>query len=302
MARILVTGAAGLIGGAVAERLRSEGREVVGVDIVDRGGAEPGLRLAPLEDLDRLQAAVGPGQLAAIVHCGAISGPMLAKGDPQAIIRSNMIGLTNVVALALEYETIRLVFCSSVSVYGNASGGPGPERQALSPTSLYGASKAAGEALLTGFAAEYGLSAISLRIARVYGPGRRGNCLIKTAIERYQAGETAEIPCDPAFVYHYVYIDDVVDAIAAAMATPWTGHGVFNISGPRPQTMPEIVEDLRAALPGADIRMVPGVDDVPDVQHWFDLEAARAALAWTPKRSIVEGARAYASHLARVKL
>ena len=99
---------------------------------------------------------------------------MLAKGDPQTIIRANVNGLTNVLALALEHRVERFVFCSSIGVYGTRRAGLALNSHALKPTSLYGASKAAGEALLTGYAAEYGLNAVSLRIAQFMGRAERG--------------------------------------------------------------------------------------------------------------------------------
>jgi UDP-glucuronate 4-epimerase len=297
MPRVLVTGAAGMIGGAVAKRLRMLGLDVIAVDVTDAGAGNLDIKLAPLEDLDRLRASVGSEPVNAIVHCGAISGPMLAKGDPPTIIRANVIGLTNVLALGLEHRIARFVFCSSIGVYGNAPGGPGPEYHTLKPTSLYGASKVAGEALLTGYAAEYGLNAVSLRIARVYGPGRKGNCLIKAVIERYHRGEPTEISGDPAFLYHYVYIEDVLASIVAALETSSTGHGIYNVSGSRPETLPEIIEHIRAALLGVKVTLVPGEDDVPDIHHWFDNEAARVALGWVPTYGIVDGVRAYAKHL-----
>lgn len=287
-----------MIGGAALKRLRAEGRNTVAVDVTDTGAGDLDIRRAPLEDLDQLRRAVGDEPIEAIVHCGAISGPMLAQGDPEAIFRANVIGLANILTLVREHRIDRLVFCSSIGVYGNAPGGPGPEHHALNPSSVYGASKVAGEALITGFAAEYGLNAISLRIARVYGPGRKGNCLIKALIEGYHRGEASEVPCDPTFAYHYVFIDDVVDAILAALATPHSGHAIYNISGELPNTMPEILEQVRIALPGVKVEIVPGADDVPDIHHWFDIGAARAALGWTPKHRIVDGVRVYAKHLA----
>jgi len=298
MMRTLVTGAGGLIGGAVSRRLQTRGHDVTAVDITDHGAPDSNIRLAPLEDFDSLSEAVGDEALEAVVHCGAISGPMLAKGNPMAIVQANVLGLANVLELARQHEVKRFVFCSSIGVYGNAPGGPGPEHHHLQPASVYGGSKAAGEDLITGFSVEYGLSAISFRIARVYGPGRRGNCHIKTIIEHYLKGEPIVIPCDPNFVYHYVFIDDVVDGIETALDASWSGHGIFNISGPQPQTMPEIVNAIRSVLPDVDIRLVPGTDDVPDIQHWFSLQGAHNALGWTPKRSIADGVRAYTEYLA----
>jgi nucleoside-diphosphate-sugar epimerase len=108
------------------------------------------------------------------------------------------------------------------------------------------------------------------------------------------AGRTTEIPCDPAFPYHYVYVDDVADALVVALEAEIAPGAAFNIGGPATTTMPEIVAAARIVLPGARISIVPGEDDVPDVQTVFDASLAKQKLGWAPKRDIASGIRAYA--------
>ena len=157
----------------------------------------------------------------AIVHCGAISGPMMAKGEPLKLVAVNIDATAALLDLARRRAMRRFVFCSSISVYGDVGAATITEETPLRPTSVYGATKVACEQLLQGFrCTEYGLEGVSLRIARVYGPYRRANCHVKSLIED-SSGEASrpEIPCDPDFVYHYVYVDDVAEAIATALET-----------------------------------------------------------------------------------
>jgi UDP-glucuronate 4-epimerase len=68
----------------------------------------------------------------------------------------------------------------------------------------------------------------------------------------------------------------------------------YNVGGPAPLTMPEIAAVARRVLPGARIDIVPGEDDVPDVQTTFDLTLAKQKLGWAPTRDIAAGMLAYA--------
>ena len=82
----------------------------------------------------------------------------------------------------------RFVFCSSISVYGDVGAATITESTPLRPTSVYGATKVACEQLIQGFAVEYGLEGVSLRIGRVYGPYRRANCYFGAMIRDAAAG------------------------------------------------------------------------------------------------------------------
>src|SRR6185437_14437256 len=98
---------------------------------------------------------------------------MLAKGRPLLLVSANIDGTALLLDLARVRGMKRFIFCSSISVYGNAGEAVLTEERALHPTSVYGATKVACEQLIEGFAAEFGLSGVSLRIGRVYGPYRR---------------------------------------------------------------------------------------------------------------------------------
>jgi UDP-glucose 4-epimerase len=292
---VLVTGGAGLIGMAAREALAARGHEVTAIDITDYGRGDAALTHLGLDARAPLESLIEARDIDAIVHAGAISGPMLAKGQPLLVVATNIDGTALLLDLARVKGMKRFVFCSSVSVYGDVGPAVITEERPLHPTSIYGATKVACEQLIEGFAAEFGLSGVSLRIARAYGPYRRANCYLGAIIRDADAGRLTEIPCAPDFPYHYVYVDDVADAIAAALEAENLSSFAYNVSGAAPLTMPEIATIAAQAIPNAQIRLVPGADDVPDLQTTFDLSRAGAELGWAPARDLARGLRDYAA-------
>jgi UDP-glucose 4-epimerase len=280
---------------AVREELAKRGHSVTAIDITDYGRGDRGLTLLGLNDRPRLEALIDANQIDAIVHAGAISGPMLAKGQPLLLVGANIDGTALLLDLARLMGMRRFVFCSSISVYGDVGKALISEERPLHPTSVYGATKVACEQLIEGFAAEYGLSGASLRIGRVYGPYRRANCHLGNIIRDADAGRVTEIPSSPDFPFHYVYVDDVADAIAVTLAAETVPAFAYNVGGAVALTMPEIVAIAEKTIPSARIRIVPGEDDVPDVQTAFDLSRARAHFGWAPTRDIARGLTAYAA-------
>jgi len=294
---VLVTGGAGLIGVPLREALAAKGHMVSAIDVTDFGRNDPGLEIVSVTDSAALADLFARKGFDAIIHCGAISGPMMAQGEPMKIVEVNIGGTARLLDLARGHGLRRFVLCSSISVYGNVGKAVITEDTPLRPTSVYAASKVAGEQLLQAFTAEYSLSSVSLRIGRVYGPYRRGNCHLATLVRDAAAGQTTEIPCDPEFLYHYVYVDDVVEALIAALTTDAFSFCAYNVGSGEALTMPQIAEIARTAIPGADPTLVAGTDDVPDIQTAFDVSRIAADLAWRPRFDLASGLRAHQSAL-----
>jgi UDP-glucose 4-epimerase len=290
---ILLTGGAGLIGMAAREILAGAGHAVTAIDITDFGRGDTALRIVGLDDRDALDALIRESQIDAIVHCGAISGPMMAKGEPLKIVSVNIDATATLLDLARIHRMKRFVFCSSISVYGDAGPITINEETQLHPTSVYGASKVACEQLVEGFACEYGLDGVSLRIGRVYGPYRRANCFLNDIIRNAETGRRTIIPCDPEFIYHYVHVDDVAGAIEAVLAAPKFPRRSYNVGSSEALTMPQIAAIAANAIAGADIELVPGADDVPDVQTEFDRGRIGRDLGWRPRLPLAEGLKIY---------
>lgn len=296
---ILLTGAAGLIGMALRDLLRARGDHVVSIDVTRFGRHDPDVRLLPLDDRPALDALVRAEAIEAIVHCGAISGPMLARGQPLAVVSVNIDATALLLDLARVHGMRRFVFCSSISVYGDAGAETITEATPLVPTSVYGASKVACEQLIQGFAAEYGLDGVSLRIARVYGSYRRANCHLGAMIHDATAGRHTEIPCDPGFLYHYIYVDDVAGAIATVLDAPVLPRRLYNVGSGEALTMPQIVQAATGVLTSLQATLTPGADDVPDRQTAFDVTRIADDLGWRPRFPIAKGLLAYRDAVAQ---
>jgi UDP-glucuronate 4-epimerase len=178
-------------------------------------------------------------------------------------------------------------------VYGNTGPDAIREDRSLSPGTTYAASKVAGEALVDSFRREWGLSAASLRLTRVYGPYRRANCFLRQALIDHAEGRTTIIPCDPEFGYHYLYVGDVVDAVAATLAAPVLRHAAYNVTSSEVLTMPQVAETISQILPLARIELVPGCDDAPEEQRDFALGRITADTDWQPNYPLARGFQDY---------
>lgn len=114
---ILVTGAAGLIGGRLVGRLAAEGAAVIATD--RRASETPqGVRWAAVDLMDgpALAALMRDARVGSVVHAGAISGPMVAAGDPHQMMSVNVGGTLNVAEAALRADVERLIALSSAGV------------------------------------------------------------------------------------------------------------------------------------------------------------------------------------------
>ena len=115
---ILITGAAGLVGSTLAERLVKAGRPVIALDrYVQTLPSGVAVQACDLGDIHRLHAIAKDG-IEAIIHCGAYSGPMVARDSPYSMVQVNIVGTANMLELARVHSVRRFIYCSSTSAYG----------------------------------------------------------------------------------------------------------------------------------------------------------------------------------------
>jgi nucleoside-diphosphate-sugar epimerase len=293
---VLVTGASGLIGAAVRRALEARGETVVAIDRIP--GPDGGVRIVDLGETHRLhEFAEG---VTAIVHCGAISGPMVAPDNPHLVVQSNIVGTANILEVARIKEIRRVVFCSSVTAFGNTPKGldPVPEDVVMAPTNVYAASKVAGEQLVNAYSLKHDVDGVSLRIGWVYGPGRTTDCAIRTMITDAQAGRHTRFPFGRDFYRQYMHIEDATDAVLRALDAKGLKRRTFTVTGGSYATLGEIAATVKKVLPSADIELAPGADPLDDVQGRFDTSAAERELGFKPKIELQAGIRSYADWLA----
>jgi UDP-glucuronate 4-epimerase len=294
----MVTGAAGLIGNAVRAKLEASGRSVVPIDLVSRTEEGRPLLVCDIRDVHRLHSIAARHMLTGIIHCGAYSGPMVARDNPYAMVQVNVVGTANILELARILGGVRVVYCSSTSVYGSAQRiEPVSEDVALFPVSVYGASKVAGEQLLSTYASQFNLDGVSLRLSWVYGPRRTTDCIIRTMIANALAGEPTRIPYGRGFHRQYIHVDDAANALIAALDRPNPPRRIYSITGGTYLTFDEIADTVKRVLPKAEIELAPGSDPDDGVQPRFDISAAERELGFRPTLTFEAGVRQYAEWL-----
>ncbi len=294
-----ITGAAGMVGQAAAEKLVARGDRVIAVDrsaAVLPFGEVIG---CDLKDIQRLHALAGGQQLDSIIHCGAYSGPMVARDNPYDLVAVNVMGTTNVLEIARILRVRRFINCSSVSVYGSTIRGPVKEDVHLAPSTVYGATKLAAEAVVTAFSREHGVDAASFRLSWVYGPNRSTPCLLGRMLRDALSGKATELPWGRDFHRQYIHADDAANGLIAGLDAKALSARVFNLTGANYQTLEETAALVRKILPQARISLGDGPDPGDDLQHEFDISAAREKLGYRPSISLEQGIRQFVAAITR---
>jgi nucleoside-diphosphate-sugar epimerase len=232
-----------------------------------------------------------------IVHAGGISGRSVERRDKNAPIAVNVTGTATIFEVAQRHGVRRVVLCSSGSVYGSSDRDPVTEDAPLIPVNSYGASKVASEAIMHAYAAESGVDGIALRIFQAYGPFRRTRCSIRTMVEAALNGQTATIAYREDARCQYIYIDDVVEALFAALYAGPIPQRVYNVSGGTSLTLREVANIAARILPGFSVQF----GDDPLSREYslkqIDISAAKRDLGYAPKVGLEEGIAAYVDRL-----
>ncbi|MGO1267196.1 MAG: NAD-dependent epimerase/dehydratase family protein [Microbacterium gubbeenense] len=282
MTRVLVTGATGFLGRAVSDLLETEGTSVVRADV----RASVGVRAVDVTSSRDLEDALSEST-DAVIHLAAagIGDSGLAAGaaaDPAAAIRTNVEGFERVVRAAAKSGTRRVVWSSSTTIYGPASGYDEPidEGADLRPGTVYGATKAACEFLAPLLSAEHGIEIISLRLPMVYGPGRWYGGSQQSLVElvrAIEAGEPYEIEAGASDA-DWIHVGDAAAAFAALLRVSAPRHA-YHVVGHR-GSLAEIVHALDAEATGITVHEYPG--GAPDLPRLTD-ESLRRATGWRPQ-------------------
>jgi UDP-glucuronate 4-epimerase len=310
--RVLVTGAAGFIGSTLVDRLRAEGREVLGVDSFDPFYPEaeklrnlegalgrPGFRLerADIRDAGAIGSLFAAARPDAVVHLAALAGVRPSLERPAEYADVNVVGTSVVLEAAARSRGPRVVFASSSSVYGERPAGPFRETDPVErPLSPYAATKRAGELVAHTFHHARGLSVTCARIFTAYGPRQRPDLAIRNFAERMRAGRPIRIYGDGSSLRDFTFIDDLIDGLVRAIDRD-LGFAILNFGAGRQVALLEVVKLLEAALGvPAQIEWRPAqIGDVP--RTWADTTAAREALGYSPRVPLEEGIRRFARWL-----
>lgn len=296
LGRVLVTGARGFIGAALVEELKRTGAVVVGSDLASGEPATADFQPCDITDQGQVDALVDGEEFDTILHCGAVSGPMVMADQPLEIWRINALGTAHLLEAARRHRVGRFLLCSTSSVYGAMQGATIDEDTPPDPDTIYGASKVAAEQAMIGYAREHGVDAVALRLSWIYGPGRRTPTTLERLLRAAIAGEAFEIDAAPTDITHYLFIEDVVSGLVAAAGATRLPRLIYNITAGSGVPFEQIVAILRDLSPEAratfahESRRESGAGG-------FDLKNAARDLGYRPRVTLAEGLRRYLNAL-----
>ncbi len=236
--KILVTGAAGFLGGHVARYLAEAGHDVRGFDTAPNTDAAYGSVTGDLLDTDSVKSAAQGFE--AICHLGAIGDVYLAAEQPQLAAAVNVTGSSNVGIAAAEAGA-KVVYASTWEVYGEPEYQPIDENHPVNPDHPYNITKLAGEQLLMAADRLQGVPVTALRIGTAYGLGLRPNSVFRIFIDRARTGEPITIQGDGSQGRQFTFAADIAAAFDRACGSDV--HGVaMNIVAPETISIKELAE------------------------------------------------------------
>ncbi len=254
--RILVTGGSGFIGRHVVSDLRTAGAQVRVVDLQPHADPDVDLIQGDIADPGVLEAAFDGG-FDGVVHLAAVTSVLRSVEHPVLTHRTNVEGTAMVLEAARGAGATALAFASTNAVTGPMRGPAITEDEVLQPLTPYGATKAAGEMLMSAYTAVYGLRCVPLRLTNVYGPGMQAkDSIVARLMRAIRLGKTFEIYGDGHQVRDYVHAADVTAAVRLALSDErWAGPTV--IGAGRSLSVLEVIDAVRNVT-GADFEVENG--------------------------------------------
>jgi len=220
--RVLVTGGAGFIGSHLVDKLMERGYKVRVVDNLSAGRLENLIKWlghANFEfvkgDLREINvASQALRDIDAVFHLAANPEVRIGSQKPGEIYENNVTVTYNLLEAMRRYGVGKLVFASSSTVYGEARKIPTPEDYSpLEPISIYGASKLACEALISGYAHTFKMKSLILRLANIVGERSNHGVIYDFILKLKRNPRTLEILGDGNQKKSYLHISDCIEAI-----------------------------------------------------------------------------------------
>jgi nucleoside-diphosphate-sugar epimerase len=304
--RVLVTGGAGFVGGALVRRLVGAGAKVTVLDDLFTGEAEivptsAQLVVGSVEDERLVSDLVSD---ASVVFHLAARNIIASTKDPRSDFSTNTGGTLNVLLAARAARTERVVYTGTTSVYGNPRSIPINEDDPVVLLSPYAVSKLGGENYCHAFYENYGVSVAVVRYSNVYGEGQRPDnpyCgVIAKFFDAAYGRRPMQIHGDGQQTRDYTYIEDAVDATLLAGIQPRAEGEVFNVGTGIETSVNELARMIsEAAGRPTEIEHIDRRDIDNIRRRVVNIEKARRMLRWTPTVTLKDGLSRTASWLER---
>jgi UDP-glucose 4-epimerase len=287
--RVLVTGGSGFIGRHAVAELARAGATVRVVDLKPHPDPSVDTVVGELGDPDVLSDAFAGG-MDSVVHLAAVTSVLRSVENPGGTFDTNVAGTHAVLEAARVAGVSSLAFASTNAVTGPMEAPAIVETAVLRPLTPYGATKAAGEMLMSAYTASYGVRCVCLRLTNVYGPGMQAkDSIVARLMRAIRLEREFEIYGDGRQVRDYVHVSDVIDAVKLGLVNEaW--HGPVVIGSGTSLSVLEVLDTVRSVT-GASLEVRHGPAR-PGEMPAVIVDPSRAlAAGWSPRYDFESGVR-----------
>ena len=299
-----VTGATGLVGSWLVERLANAGADVVCLvrdwvpqsELIRTGLIERvKVVRGDVRDRDTLERALGEFEIDTVFHLAAQAIVTIANRNPVSTFETNIAGTWNLLEASRRSPKVRqIVIASSDKAYGDQENLPYHENTPLQGQHPYDVSKSAADLIAHSYAKSYDLPVTITRCGNFYGGGDLNwNRIIPDTIRSVLRGQRPVIRSDGEYTRDYFYVEDSVAAnmlLAEKLADkPELKGEAFNFSNEIQVTVSQIVQRI-LDLMGSDLQPDVRNEVSNEIRHqYLSAAKARQMLGWTPLYTLEEG-------------
>ncbi len=296
--QFLITGAAGFLGSALANRLAREGHAVRGLDDLstgDPGILDPDIHFTRGDVNDRPKLWTLLHDVDCVYHLAARVLVPESVLYPREYSQVNVGGTVTLMEAMRDVGVRRVVFISSGAIYGEQDDQPLREDATPNPRSPYAVSKLSAEYYVRTIGNLWGIETVSLRVFNAYGPGQHippvHAPVIPNFLRQSAMNGTLVIHGDGRQTRDYVYIDDVVNAMQAAATAPDVNQETINVGSGHETSIRDLAR-LSMEITGGQPELVynPRNDRGPS-RMCADISLARKKLDYKPLTSLEGGLR-----------
>jgi CDP-glucose 4,6-dehydratase len=303
--RVFVTGATGIVGSSLVERLVSAGAHVVALvrdwdpqsELIRSGTVlRTTVVSGRLEDYATVERAINEHEVDTVFHLGAQPIVTVALRSPLPTFEANIRGSYNLLEACRAHPDLvtRVVVASSDKAYGDGVTLPYTEGMPMNGRHPYDVSKSCTDLLAASYAHTYDLPVAIARCGNIYGGGDLNwDRIVPGTIRSLWRGERPHLRSDGTFTRDYIYVQDVVDGYLA-LAEHCTRHDVrghaFNFSLQAPVTVLELTAVIQRLMERTDLAPLIHNRAHREIRdQYLDSSKARQMLSWTPRYGLDAG-------------
>jgi UDP-glucose 4-epimerase len=294
--KTLITGVAGFIGSALAQKLIEGGHEVLGLDDLSTGKEEaipPRVKFELGDMLDRPKLWTLLQGVECVFHVAARVAVQESILYPREYNTTNVGGTVSVMEAMRDVGVKRVVFTSSGAIYGAQVAQPLHEEMRPAPDSPYAVSKLSAEYYIKTIGKLWGIETVTLRIFNAYGPGQHTPAdhppVIANFLKQAVREGTLVIHNSGTQTRDFVYLDDVVDALIKASSASDVDGMTINIGSGKEVSIVDLVQEV-IDLTGVKTESIYNHTAKGGVNRMrADISRAADLLGYRPKYSVSNG-------------